>query len=530
MSKELGSGNVWSARLDRRTFLGGAAGVAAALALPGAFAAGVSAARAEETPVKGGLLKAGMSGGASTDSLDPATFASEVPKAFGRQWGEQLVQISPKGELLPALAEEWDSSSDARVWTFKIRKGVEFHNGATLSPDDVISTMERHAGEDSKSGALGIMRGLETVKRDGDRVVFTLKEPNADLPYLLEDYHLMIQPGGGKDDPAAGIGTGPYKVVANEPGVRQGGEKFANYWRGDELGHAEQIEIVVINDTTARVSALQSGQVDMINRVEPKIVDLVKQAAGVTIHNVAGRGQYVFIAHCDTAPFDNNDLRLALKYAMDRQEMVDKVLRGYGSIGNDFPINSAYPLFSDDIEQRQFDPDKANFHYRKSGHDGPILLRTSDVAFSGAVDASQLYQQSCARAGIKIEVKREPGDGYWTEVWNKQPFCASYWSGRATQDQMYTTAYLSGSDWNDTRFRRPDFDKMVMAARAELDPAKRKQAYRDIAVVVRDEGGIILPMFANFIAASGPRVRGWVEDGAQEMGGGYALSRCWLAA
>ena len=74
-----------------------------------------------------------------------------------------------------------------------------------------------------------------------------------------------------------------------------------------------------------------------------------------------------------------------------------------------------------------------------------------------------LYQQSAKKAGIKIEVKREPGDGYWTNVWNVQPFSTSYWGGRPTQDQMYSTAYLSTADWNDTRFKRPDFDKMLLA-------------------------------------------------------------------
>ena len=171
--------------------------------------------------------------------------------------------------------------------------------------------------------------------------------------------------------------------------------------------------------------------------------------------------------------------------------MLDKILRGYGSVGNDFPINASYPLFTD-IEQRKYDPDKAKFHYKKSGHDGAVLLRTSDVAFPGAVDAAQLFQQSAAKAGIKIELKREPGDGYWSEVWNKQPFSTSYWGGRSTQDQMYSTAYLSTADWNDTRFLRPDFDKMVIAARAELDVEKRKAMYRDMAVMVKDEGGLIL--------------------------------------
>ncbi len=108
---------------------------------------------------------------------------------------------------------EWGSSDDAKVWTFKIRKGVQFHDGKEMTPDDVVATMERHSDANSKSGALGIMGGIENVKKDGDTVVFTLKEANADLPFLMDDYHLMIQPNGGKDKPTAGIGTGPYKVV-----------------------------------------------------------------------------------------------------------------------------------------------------------------------------------------------------------------------------------------------------------------------------------------------------------------------------
>ncbi|MEP9372419.1 ABC transporter substrate-binding protein [Mesorhizobium sp. KR1-2] len=527
MSNELEflSRRVATGKLSRRDFLGRAA----ALGVTAAFANTLmgNAARAAG-PQKGGTLKAGMQGGESTNSLDPASWQSQVPYKFGRQWGEQLVQLAPDGEVKPCLAEEWGASADAKTWTFKIRKGVQFHNGKEMTPDDVLATMERHSDENSKSGALGIMGGIDTIKVDGQNVVFTLKDANADLPYLLDDYHLMIQPNGGKDNPVAGIGTGPYKVAVNEPGVRHVGEKFANYWR-DDRGFADTIEIIVINDATARTSALQGGQVDMINRVEPKIVDLIKRVPGVTIQNVAGKGHYVFIAHCNTAPFDNNDLRLALKYALDREEMVQKILHGYGSVGNDTPINKSYPLFAE-IEQRVFDPEKAAFHFKKSGHDGPVLLRTSDVAFPGAIDAAQLYQQSAAKAGITIEVKREPGDGYWSEVWNKQPFSASYWGGRPTQDQMYSTAYYSKADWNDTRFFREDFDKMLFQARAELVKDKRVALYKSMGEMVRDEGGVITPMFNDFIDATGPKVGGWFEDGNQEMMGGYALSKCWVQA
>lgn len=529
MSQELEflSRRVAVGKLSRRDFLGRAA----ALGVSAAFANTLldSAARAQG-PVKGGMLKAGLQGGEATNSLDPATFLSQVPFNFGKCWGEYLLAVTPDGGIENRIAEEVSSSDDAKVWTFKIRDGVEFHNGKTVTAEDVLATLERHSSKESKSGALGIMKGIESMKVDGKNLVVTLTGPNADLPYLMTDYHLIIQPNGGKDNPAAGISAGPYKVAVNEPGVRAGGERFANYWMGDARGHADQIEIIVINDTTARTSALQSGQVDMINRIEPKIVDLVKRAPGLTIRTVSGPGHYLFAAHCDTAPFDNLDLRLALKYAMNREEMLEKIQRGYGTVGNDFPINRAYPLYSDDIEQRVYDPDKAAFHFKKSGHDGAILLRTSDVAFPGAVDAAQLYQQSCAKAGITIDIQREPGDGYWSAVWNKQPFCTAYWAGRPTQDQMYSTAYLSTADWNDTRFRRPDLDKLIVAARAELDPAKRKSLYRDAAMIVRDEGGAIIPMFNDFIDATTDKVQGWEPHPSAGMMDGYALAKCWLAA
>ena len=175
--------------LSRRDFLGrtAAAGIAVNAAnlmqMQDAFAA---------NPVRGGILRIGLAGGTATDSLDPALAAASVPNNIGRTWGEELVGLTPAGELRPKLATEWSSSKDAKIWTFKIRKGVQFHNGKEMTPDDVVATMERHSGPDTKSGALGIMRGVASVKRDGDNVVFALKDPNADLPYLLNDFHLVL--------------------------------------------------------------------------------------------------------------------------------------------------------------------------------------------------------------------------------------------------------------------------------------------------------------------------------------------------
>ncbi|TQV75783.1 ABC transporter substrate-binding protein [Denitrobaculum tricleocarpae] len=528
MSDELKDLGMLVARgqVSRRDFLGRAAalGVAAPLATS-LLSSTVLAAG----PKKGGHLKLGMNGGTSADSLDPATFASSIPFTFGRVWGETLTETSPvDGKPVPVLAESWEASEDAKSWRFKIRKGVTFHNGKEMTADDVVATLLRHSDENAKSGALGVMKTIQGIKKDGDDgVLVTLDSGNADLPYMLSDYHLIIQPNGGNDDPAAGIATGPYKVSVNEPGVRYAAERYEGHWR-PEVGHADSVEILVINDLTARMAALTSGQVHMINRVDPKTIGLLKRAPTVSIANTAGRGHYVFIMHTDKEPFTNVDLRLALKYAMNREQMVEQILRGYGTVGNDFPINGAYANFPDDIPQRTFDPDKAKFHFKKSGHDGAVLLRTSNAAFNGAEDAAVLFQQSCAQAGIEIEIKREPADGYWSNVWNVQPFCTSYWGGRPTQDQMYSVAYQTGADWNDTKWSRPAFDELLVAARAELDDARRKELYREMALMVRDDGGLILPMFNDFIAAVSNKVDGYVHDAGGEMSNGFAAIRAWL--
>jgi peptide/nickel transport system substrate-binding protein len=523
--KDLGL-RVARGQVNRRDFLGRAAalGLAAPLA-SGLLSSSVLAAG----PQKGGTMKLGMVGGTSTDSLDPASFSSQVPYTFGKAWGETLTETDPgDGSAVPVLAESWEASADAKSWRFKIRKGVTFHNGQEMTADDVVATLLRHSDENSKSGALGIMKTIQGIKKDGDDgVMISLDNGNADLPFMVSDYHLIIQPNGGTDAPDAGIGTGPYKISVNEPGVRHSAERVEGHWR-EGVGHADSIEILVINDLTARMAALTSGQVHMINRIDPKTIGLLKRAPNVSIENASGRGHYVFIMHCDKEPFANADLRLALKYAMNREQMVEQILRGYGSVGNDFPINAAYANFSDDIPQRTFDPEKAKFHYKKSGHDGSVLLRTSNAAFNGAEDAAVLFQQSCAQAGIPIEIKREPADGYWSNVWNVQPFSTSYWGGRPTQDQMYSVAYQSTADWNDTKWKRPAFDELLITARAELDDARRKEIYREMALMVRDDGGLILPMFNDFIDAVSSKVGGFVKDPAGELSNGFAPIRSWL--
>ncbi|MBW7920883.1 MAG: ABC transporter substrate-binding protein [Rubellimicrobium sp.] len=509
--------------ISRRRFMGSsaAAGLVTASSL-------VPLAARAEGPKRGGHLKIGLSGGASTDSLDAGTYSGAILFTIGKTFGDNLVESHPTtGEPVPALAESWEADASGTEWTFHIRKGVRFHDGTEMTVADCAQTIRRHADPESKSGALGLLGGIARIEERGDDLVIGLTEANADLPLVFSDYHLIVEPNGGLDNPTAGIGTGPYRLTEYEAGVRAAFVRNEDDWNPDR-GFVDSVEIFTINDNTARIAALTSGQIHICDQVDPMLVDLLQTNPGVTVMRSPGKGFYCFLAHCNTAPFDNNDLRTALKFAIDRQEILDKVLGGFGTLGDDYPVNAAYALAPDDIEPRPFDPDQAAFYYRKSGHEGPLVLRTADAAFPGAVDAAVLYQSQAALAGIDIQVQREPDDGYWSDVWNVQPFSASYWGGRPTQDSRYATNFVSSAEWNDTRFFNPAFDAIVAQAKGELDTDRRRALYRDAALIVRNEGGLILPVFNDYLDAYASNIGGMIEDISNGTSGGYAASRVWF--
>lgn len=175
--------------LSRRDFMGRAS----ALGLTAAAASSMLASAVKaEGPKKGGHIKVGSVGGESTNTQDPALALTQVAGLNLRQWGNTLTGTTPEGVLEGILTDSIEPSADAKTWSFKIRKGVEFHNGKSLTPDDVLKTFQRHSDENAKSGALGVMKGIESMKVDGDYLIITAETPNADLPYLLSDYHLVI--------------------------------------------------------------------------------------------------------------------------------------------------------------------------------------------------------------------------------------------------------------------------------------------------------------------------------------------------
>jgi peptide/nickel transport system substrate-binding protein len=229
----------------------------------------------------------------------------------------------------------------------------------------------------------------------------------------------------------------------------------------------------------------------------------------------------------DMAPYDNNDLRLALKYAVDREQLVKIMLSGYGTVGNDHPLLTQ-KYTAKDLPQRQYDPDKAKYHLKKAGMEGQTFtLNSSDMG--GMMDMALLYKESAKKAGININVVKEPEDGYWSNVWLKKPFITCWWGGRPTADTMLSVAYSGDAPWNDTKFRHARFDELLKIARVELDETKRAQMYKECQQILKDEGGTIIPFFKVYVEGAQKNVKFGKLSGLWEADGHRASERWWFA-
>jgi len=496
-------------KISRREFMGRAAALGVTTALATSMA--TKAVKAAE-PKQGGRLRQALTGGGTGDSLDPAQILDSymINVSFG-MLRNNLTEIAPDNSLIGELAESWEASDDAATWTFKIRQGVEFHNGKTLDANDVVASINHHRGETTKSAAKGIVEPVTDVKADGpDTVVFTLSGGSADFPFLVSDYHLGICPAkdDGTIDWESGVGTGGYSLVSFDPGVRTLVKRHPNYWK-EGRAHFDEVESVFIADVNARTSALQTDELDVITNLDINTIHLMQRAPGIQVFPTNGNKHVTLPMFSDVAPFDNNDVRLALKLALDREQWLQFIAKGLGEVGNDYPIGPAniYRATPEEIPQRVYDPDKAKFHLKQAGLENlSVEISMADTAFDGAVDAGQLYQETAKAAGIDLKVVREPDDGYWSNVWLVKPWCASYWGGRPTEDWIFSQIYSKGADWNESHFDNERFNQLLIEARGELDTAKRREMYVEMQRILNEQGGAVIPLFLAYTQAARDRV------------------------
>ena len=512
-------------RVNRREFLAamGALGLSATAA--GGFLASAGALAA--TPKKGGLARAASNLHGPDDQMDPIVFTSGIDYTRGRATYNNLVQMLDGMALHPELAEEWTPNSNATEYTFKIRKGVEFHDGSSLTADDVIWSMNRHLGEDSPSVIKAFFSNVKEWKKvDSHTVKAILSSPDSDLPAKLSEKQAKIVKKDTEDF-KKGIGTGPYLLDSFEAGVRSTHTRNPNYWR--DGANFDTLEITAITDPIARVNALIAGDMDLIYTVDAKGVRLIEQSDGVHINSTPS-GLYGGICCLkNTAPGESDDFVKGMQFIQDRERIVRSILKGHGTVGNDHPIGPAYGAdHCAELPQREFDPDKAKFHLDKSGTTSAELFVAPVI--SGIEEVCLLMQANLKKIGFDLKIKKVPTDGYWGAVWMKEPLNVVTWNMRPTANAMLSIQFAPGAAWNDTFWNNERFGELLKLQLAETDTEKRHEMLCEMQGLVHNGSGMVIPAHVNILDGISDKIHGIPNVPVGAMGAYEWVEFAWKEA
>ncbi len=489
------------AAFTRRTVIGAGLTGAGLLALGGC--GGDSSPKAAR---RGGTVRVATQAASTSDTLDPAKggTSTDYTRHFMLYSGLTTIEddtLVPK----PALARAIESD-DRVTWRFDLRRGVRFHDGSELTAEDVIHSLLRHKDPAVGSKMSTIAAQFAEVRSEGRHgVIVRLSSANADLPTILAQPQMLIVKGGQKRPD--GTGTGPFRLEEFKPGVRTAVVRNAEYWVPDRP-KLERIELIAIPDEVSRVSALLSGDVQIINAINPRSVRRVEADQGYRIMATPSSLYTNVVMREDSLPTGNPDFVQAVKLMLDRPLINRAVFRNYATIGNDQPIAPFQPYFNPNVPQTQLDTDKARWHVQRSGLTGVRIPLYCSTAAEGSVDMASILQEYGSRVGLNFSVNRMPADGYWSTHWMRHPMTFGNCSPRPTADLIFSLFYDSNAQWNESGWKNERFDRLLVEARGEPNEARRGEMYGEMQQIVHDKCGVAIPVFISLIDGYDRRLKG----------------------
>ncbi|MES1955022.1 ABC transporter substrate-binding protein [Salinisphaera hydrothermalis] len=458
------------------------------------FLLGPVARATTERPSHGGHIRAAASSSSTKDTLDPARGATAIDYCRAFMFYNGLTEYNDKLEPQPCLATSFDSPDGGKHWVFKLRSGVTFHNGKTLTPADVVFSIMRQKKPETASKIKPLVDQIEQVTASApDEVTIRLTAPNVDFPSITSISHMMIVPNETTDF-SKGVGTGPFVCEVFYPGVRSLAKRNPHYWKPNRP-YLDSIEMVGIGDKSARVNALLAGDVQIINDVDNHAAERIKRSPRTRLQAINSGNYTDLIMRLDLPPGNRPAFVEGMKYLLDRDHMKSVIFNGYAEIANDQPLPSANPYYFDGLPQRNYDPDRARSLFKKAGVAGAKLSVTASPAANGSVDMANMLQQSSVAAGLKLKIQSAPEEGYWANEWAKSPVSFGNINPRPTANILFSQFFTSDAPWNESHWHDERFDQLVRAARKEPNKTKRKQMYADMQQLIHDHSGLGIPVF-----------------------------------
>jgi peptide/nickel transport system substrate-binding protein len=520
-------------RMSRRDFIRRASVVGISAPLAGSILAACSSSSSSSPAAgsssatgagkAGAVIKAGII--TPTGAINPVVLFDQGGLDMLGQTGEYLVQSGQTLNLKPQLATSWSANSNASVWTFNIRQGVKFHNGAPLTADDVVYTFQLHTNPKTGSNSLStlpatVLQPSGVVKVDDHTVAFHLEAPNGNFPYLVssDNYNVIILPKGY--DPAKWqgtfIGTGPFTLGTYTPKVGATFTRNESYWGTKAL--PSQTQFTFYDAQNASVVALTGGTIDVVGQFSVAGGESLLNG-GYNVIKLKSSAHRELSMRTDQAPFTDPRVRQAIALSLNRPQIVQALFKGNADLGNDSPFAPVFPSTNTSIAQRAQDISKAKSLLSAAGHPSGFSTQLITEQVQEIPDFAQIVVESAAAIGVKINLKVEQSSAYYGKStignsdWLDATMSLVDYGHRGVPNTFLGAPLLTPPPkgpgvWNAARFTNPQYDKLVTQFYAATDVSSQRSVAGQIETLLLDQTPIIYAYFYNYLTATATNVTG----------------------
>ena len=480
---------------------------------------------------KGGTIRVGIT--AFGGSLEPYLLNEGGSLAFAGMPGEYLTFTNPQGRVLPALATSWKPNADATVWTFQIRKGVKFHNGKTLTAQDVVASMRQYVTEkSSNAGLTPYFDASGVTARGANTVVFRLKSPVGVFPYLLSQttYQAIIQPAAIARQPGTWvksgmIGTGPFRVrnyVDKKSAVLVRNE---NYWGGRPP--LDGVRVTFYQGSAPIVLALRAGTLDLAMQLSPQEGAPFKNNPRFKFYAQPTSAHRQFCMRTDEGPLRDPRVRRAIALSIARPQQLARVMLGAGQVGNDTPFWIGFQSTDRSVQQRRQNLNLARSLLRAANAENLKFNITTWNVLDHADHAASL-QAYAREIGVDIGIEMMDVSRYYdaepagadyatTTPWLNRTATLTEYGARGVPNVYITRAYMSTGDWNASHYKNAEFDSQARTYLAAAEVAAQRRATKRMAGLLLRDTPVITDYFIHYVTASSSKVRNYVPEGLSHI-------------
>jgi len=519
-------------RLSRRDFIRRATVVGISVPVLGSILAACGSSGTTSAPSGGSTTAAGKPGavikaGITTpaSAINPVTVADQGGLDMLAQTGEYLILSGQKLDLKPVLATSWSPNAKADVWTYKIRQGVKFQNGAPLTADDVVYTYQLHTNPKGSSAALsafaGVLQPAGVVKVDDFTVAFHLEAPNGNFPYLTssDNYNMIILPKGY--NPAKWestfLGTGPFKLGSYTPKAGATFTRNEAYWGTKAL--PSQTQFTFYDTQPPSVVALTGGTIDVLGQFSVSGGEALLNGSYNIIKLKSSAHRQLSMRN-DQAPFTDPRVRQAIALSLDRPQIVQALFKGSADVGNDSPFAPVFPSTNHSIPQRTQDIAKAKSLLQAAGHGSGFSTQLYTEDIQEIPNYAQIVAQEAAAIGVKITLKVQPQSTYYgTFKFGSSPWLDATMSlvdyGHRGVPNVFLgapfqtiNAKTGTGAWNAAHFSNAQYDKLFAQYVAAADLTTQRSIAGQMETLLLNETPVIISYFYNYLTATAQGVTG----------------------